>query len=334
MYHLSRISHAQRIWRKDVSDVFNDPKFFSIPFALVDQHLIPLLHQWTLNDKDRLAEVLGRISAPTTAGIVFGVGATSARLEADRKTQLSLRRIAVLITAAADDAFLSHIPDLMEKIVELLLATTVSSPSSTTRAEVFLVLRALVLKTSAMHLAPLWPILNAELQIALASVLPREQSEVYTNYAVLQACKLLDTLLVIAPDEFQLHEWLFITDSIDAVYRPEESQSVALVDELSEELGSTTTSHHHLRTHSRDVYTQKVSSSTGGKRSPLLGVGGMADAITNMGNREELIAKLIKPFLSQLSIYAFESTYALGVPDWEGCRDSLLRDLFDESSIV
>ena len=43
---------------------------------------------------------------------------------------------------------------------------------------------------------------------------------------------------MVAPDDFQLHEWLFVTDTVDAVYRTAAYRPVALVDELSEELGN------------------------------------------------------------------------------------------------
>jgi hypothetical protein len=93
---------------------------------------------------------------------MFGVGAASARMEADRKTQLNLRRIGTLVLAAAEDAFVVNIAGVQEKVVELLTATAASSPSSATRAEVYMVLRALLLRVSPVHLAPLWPVINAD----------------------------------------------------------------------------------------------------------------------------------------------------------------------------
>ncbi|PHH86716.1 hypothetical protein CDD83_9857 [Cordyceps sp. RAO-2017] len=235
---LSRLPNNQKTWKKDVGDAFYDGRFFGTRLELVGSDWLPLLRQWALTDKERMPEMVGRISAPTTAGIVFGVGATSARFEADRRTQLVLRRMATLVAASAEDAFVAELPAMLDKLVELLAATATSSPSSTTRADLFLVVRALVLKTSAVHLAMLWPVLNAELHAVLASAAAPEHSaawETYGNAAVLQACKLLDLLVCVAPDDFQLHEWLFVTDTVDAVYRSSAHQPVALVDELSEE---------------------------------------------------------------------------------------------------
>ncbi|KAK4205296.1 Dopey, N-terminal-domain-containing protein [Triangularia verruculosa] len=247
LQELSRLPNNQKSWKKDVADAFNDSRFFGSNLGLVQSGWIPLLKQWAATDKDRLPELLARITPPTTAGIVFGVGATSARLEADRKTQLNLRRIATLILACPYDAFAADLSPILDKLIELLGATSTSSPSSTTRAEVFLLFRALVLKTSPVHLAAIWPVINSELHSAVSSVVAPDhspQADTYNNASLLQACKLLDLLVCLAPDDFQLCEWLFVTDTVDAVYRPAGFKPVALVDEVSEELGAAGVSGH------------------------------------------------------------------------------------------
>ncbi|AEO66016.1 uncharacterized protein THITE_2113735 [Thermothielavioides terrestris NRRL 8126] len=344
LHELSRLPNNQKSWKKDISDAFNDARFFGASVALVHTSWLPLLKQWTVTDKERMPDLLSRLTPPTTAGIVFGVGATSARLEADRKTQLNLRRIATLVLACGPDAFVADLPAIADKITELLAATATSSPSSTTRAEVYMLLRALVLRTSPVHLAPLWPVVNAELHAAVASVLAPDHSpaaDTYANASVLQACKLLDLLVCVAPDEFQLHEWLFVTDTVDAVYRPQFGsgyQPVALVDEVSEELGAVAISASHAQ---NVVVEQAVVQTAGGsspssaaRRRPLLGSpGGISDEVS-LERRDELVAKVLRPFFGQLSIYAFEATYAMAPVDWEGCVAGLVKDLFDEKSIV
>ncbi len=329
LWELSRLENNQKSWKKDVADAFNDPRFFSSSLALVQNDWLPLLKQWTITDKERMPEILSRITPPTTAGIVFGVGATSARLEADRKTQLNLRRIATLILACNTDAFTADLPPILDKLVELLGATSTSSPSSTTRAEVYMVVRALVLKASAIHLAVLWPIINAELHAAISSVVAPDHSaasDTYSNSSIMQACKLLDLLVCVAPDDFQLHEWLFVTDTIDAVYRQATYQPMALVDEVSEELGAVMLG--------PGLQTESAAhmAATGSHKRPLLG-GGISDEVS-MDRKDELVAKILRPFFGQLSIYAFESTYAMTPIDWDGCVQNLLKDLFDERSIV
>ncbi|MBE7181951.1 MAG: hypothetical protein INR71_12235, partial [Terriglobus roseus] len=218
-----------------------------------------------------------------------------------------------------------------EKISELLTATPVTSPSSATRAELFMLLRALILKVSAIHLAPLWPVINAELGTALASALPHaEDSDRYDGASLLQACKLLDVLVTVSPDDFQLYEWLFVTDTIDAIYRPPEWTSAALVDEIAEAMGAATPGGEEQ---SLSAATGSAAGGPGGEGlrapflEPLLAASGLD--LRNL-RREEVVSRVVRPFFGQLSISAFEATYGMQVPDVEACRRNLLADLFDE----
>ncbi|KAH8179988.1 protein dopey [Sarocladium implicatum] len=331
LHELSRLQNNQKTWKKDVGDAFNDSRFFSMNLSLVKEHWLPLLRLWTRPDKEKLPEIVSRINPPTTAGIVFGVGATSARLEADRKTQVNLRRVATLVLSSAEDTFVADLPLIVDKLVELLTATATSSPSATTRADVYMVMRALVLKTSPIHMATLWPVVNSEIHAAMSSVVAPDSSSasnIYNNATVLQACKLLDLLICVAPDDFQLHEWLFITDTIDAIYRSHNYQPVSLVDELSEELSNSAGGAHIPNT--VDAGALVAGSS---HRRPLIGSGGISDDIS-LERRDELVAKILRPFFSQLSIFAFESTYAMVPLDRELCLNALLEDLFEEKTIV
>ncbi|KAK0729152.1 Dopey, N-terminal-domain-containing protein [Apiosordaria backusii] len=339
LQELSRLPNNQKSWKKDVADAFNDSRFFGSNLSLVHTGWLPLLKQWAVADKERMPDILARITPPTTAGIVFGVGATSARLEADRKTQLNLRRMATLILACPYDSFAADLTPILDKLIELLGATSTSSPSSTTRAEVYMVVRALVLKTSAVHLAGMWPVINAELHQAISSVVAPDHSQpsdTYNNASVLQACKLLDLFVCLAPDDFQLHEWLFVTDTIDAVYRPGGYQAVALVDEVSEELGAGNIPGSAIQQQHMEPAWMTASGGLGGnvKRPLLGGINGVISDEVSLERRDELVAKVLRPFFGQLSIWAFESTYAMGQVDLEGCVRELVRDVFDERSVV
>jgi hypothetical protein len=320
LQQMSKVPAASKLWRKDIGDAFNDARFFCSQVDVVKAGWMGILRQWVLVDKDRLSELLSRLTPPTSAGIMFGVGASAARLEADRKAQLTLRRVSLLILSAENDHFVGELSGLLQKLEDLLAATNVSSPSSATRAEIFLVFRSLILKTSSSQLAPMWPLVNLELQEAISAVIPRQQSELYNPYSLLQACKLLDTLLLLAPDDFQLQEWLFVTDTIDAVYPPGRWESVALVDEVSQSLGA------------RDAASPiggDINEAPFGLKRPWL----TSDRIRETA-KDEIVDRVLKPFFDRLSIHAFESTYGMGIPDLEACQDDLLADLFNESTMV
>ncbi|KAI9732794.1 MAG: hypothetical protein M1834_003732 [Cirrosporium novae-zelandiae] len=321
---LTRVPNASKSWKKDVSETFNDPRFFAMSLALVTDGWLGILRQWILADKEKLLDILSRISSPTSAGIVFGVGAAAARLDADRKTQLNLRRVSLLLLALPEDTFAGTISNIKEKVVDLLTATRISSPSSATRADLFMLLRALMLKTTPIHVAALLPIINDELRSSFESLFIDESSDLYNGISLLQAAKLLDMLLVLAPDDFQLYEWTFITDTIDAVYRPGNLRPVAVIDELAEETGAL-----NIPSGAGSSIFVSPEDARKGRRRPLLAV----DAIKTVPN-DELIERVLRPFFIQLSIYAFESTYKMEVPDRDVCVKDLLVDLFDESSLA
>ncbi|KAL4869053.1 hypothetical protein BDV12DRAFT_88591 [Aspergillus spectabilis] len=318
---IAKIPAASKVWKKDVTEAFNDPRFFGSQIDLVKGGWMNLLRQWVLVDKDRLSELMSRLTPPSTAGIMFGVGASAARLEADRKAQLNLRRISLVLLSASDDYFVAEMPALLQKLEDLLGATASSSPSSATRAEIFMVLRALILKSTATTLSQFWPLINNELQEAISAISPGNQQELYNPYSLLQSCKLLDTLLVLAPDDFQLLEWLYVTDTVDAVYPPERFESTALADEVSHNLGVRWSTSSEPPRESTDLHR--------GVRYPGL----TADWIRETA-KDEIIDRVLRPFFDQLSIHAFESTYSISSPDLEACRDDLLADLFNESTVA
>lgn len=71
LYELSRLPGNQKAWKKDVGDAFHDARFFNSSLQLVKTDWLPLLRQWSVSDKERIPEILAKISPPSTAGIVF-----------------------------------------------------------------------------------------------------------------------------------------------------------------------------------------------------------------------------------------------------------------------
>ncbi|KAF1988395.1 hypothetical protein K402DRAFT_419717 [Aulographum hederae CBS 113979] len=339
LLQLSRAAPTAKSWRKDAMDAFNDSRFFAAPLSLIKTHWLPVLAQLNTHDKSVVPDLLSRLTAPTTAGIMFGVGANSARLEADRRTQLNLRRMALLILACPDDTFIPHVPALEEKLVELLTANPASSPSSATRAELYMLIRALLLKLNPIHLSPLWPVLNAELSAAIAAVLPdRDGGERFNAMGVLQACKVLDLLEALQGDEWQLREWTFVTDTIDVVYRPPGLTASALTEEVAEELMSayntpeTPTTPATLATGHFGM--KDGDDSTAGLRRPILD--GMIMNLKEQGvdvqnlSKQDVTRRLLRPFLGQLGIIAYEATYGMAGTDVEACVEGVLGDLCEE----
>ncbi|EXJ64104.1 hypothetical protein A1O7_00440 [Cladophialophora yegresii CBS 114405] len=301
---LAKSQPNNKIWRKDVSDAMNDNKFFQSPPTLAEAGWLPVLKQLWLTDKSLMPELVSRLNPPTTAGIMFGVGANAARTEADRKTQLNLRRLALLLLAADVDAFVPDLIQIVRRVEELLTATSSSSPSSSTRGDIYLVLRAITLTFTQTHLVSIWPIVDVELRDLFTSM-QQTGEPTYTSFSQLQGAKLLDLLLLLKPEEFQLHEWLFVTDTVDAVYPPQDFKSTAISDQM-------------VNKGSRDIELPTAPEREA--RKPWL--------CTDMTRTAEDPQTLLRPFFRQLSIHAFEDTYSLQAADLEACRKDLLADLF------
>lgn len=315
---ISKISSASKLWKKDVYDVLNDPRFFQSPSDIVREGWLPVFAQLNNADKGLVTDLSSRLTTPAAAGLMFGVGASAARLDADRKTQLNLRRLAIVVLAADDDTV--NVETIRTKIEETLTATRISSPSSLTRAEVFMLVRALALKSTPTQLAPLWPAISAELLDVFSSLI-EERSEAYNGFSLLHAAKLLDLLLVVQPDEFQLHEWLFVTDTLDAIYPPDNWRSSAIVDEVAQSANQAETP--------MTAHPGHLPEPSNEFRRPWL----CSDATRGV-DQSEVLDKLLRPFFGQLSIHAFESTYSLGVVDRESCVDDLIADLFNDDTIA
>ncbi|KAK1810988.1 hypothetical protein LTR12_014661 [Friedmanniomyces endolithicus] len=322
---------TSKAWRKEVTEAFNNPRLFTSPVDLLQKRWLPVLHQWSARDKDRMSELLSRLTAPTTAGLVFGVGANAARLEADRKTQLNLRRVCLLLLASPLDTWVTHLRDFDEKLVELFDATLSSSPSSAVKADLYMLCRALTLAFSGTQLSPLWPTINGNLQLALTSMLGSQlDGHTFTNISILQACKLLDQLVLLSPEEFQLHEWLFIADTVDAVYQPSGQYATsALADQVADALRLNGGSDQQaLGT------LGGTSAEADGQRHLLLHDDALPTDDIKAMDREDFGRTVLRPFLSQLGIHAYEGTYTMEPPIAEACYQSLLRDLTDMNTVV
>ena len=72
-----------------------------------------------------------------------------------------------------------------------------------------------------------------------------------------------------------------------------------------------------------------------GRRRPLIDNDWISDKEDlKAATREDFARAVIRPFLSQLSIHAYEGVYSMDTPDIDACRRGLLEDVLDLSTIV
>ncbi len=116
---ISEISSASRAWKGVVYEAFIDNRFFSMPHEAA-QAWNPIIFSLTGSEKQTFIELINRISA-TPAGGLF----TSRDMEVASRT-MNLRRMAYAVFAAPKNHFLSHLPAIQEKLVDVLRGS--SSP--------------------------------------------------------------------------------------------------------------------------------------------------------------------------------------------------------------
>ncbi|KAJ1943171.1 hypothetical protein EC988_006304, partial [Linderina pennispora] len=245
---LSHQASLMKVWRREVWDFFCDGKFFPSSTAADLVTMAPDLMPWwrhlvkTLlaSEKDKFAEVLAKVTSTSSGPALFANREHEALLRS-----LSVRRLSFSVWAGTVNQYLPTLPQIQEKLVDILK----NNPHPAVQIEVFLCLRVLLCRVSSHHMSNFWPMLLTELMRLCLQQLRREGSEEIDQANLfLAACKFLDLLFILGTDDFLVHQWIFITDTIDALYGSR-SASYALLDQLSTRLLSMPTRHGIRRAH-------------------------------------------------------------------------------------
>ena len=110
------------------------------------------------------------------------------------------------------------------------------------------------------------------------------------------------------------HQWIFITDTVDAIDRPDNWFPAALMDQLAEIVSDLHIS--EAKRSSSSVIPDLPASRT--MREPLLRGIRQIDSIHDLST-----------FFSHVSIMSYESVYASGgTVNWTATEDSLVQDMF------
>ncbi|KAI8319704.1 hypothetical protein GQ54DRAFT_292419 [Martensiomyces pterosporus] len=127
----------------------------------------------------------------------------------------------------------------------------------------------------------------------------------------LSACKFLDLLFILGTDDFLVHQWVFITDTIDALYGSR-SASYALLDLLS----------------SRLLSMPSKRSKRGGLSEPdlqTLGSRPLKRPIIRI--RSVTSIRDLDAFVHNASVQAYQTAYTMAEPDMEFIEALLVSDL-------
>ncbi|KAI0067974.1 hypothetical protein BV25DRAFT_1896308 [Artomyces pyxidatus] len=308
---MSRIPAALKAWRGVVSDILNDNRFFNCtPDA--GKEFRQITQSWIDTDKAVFAEFLGKVTTAPSTNIF-----TNREYE-NLLRSLNLRRLSYILLCGEKNQFLTSLPTIQEKLVDVL--KNLSAPI--VQAEVYLCVRVLLCRLSPHNLDSFWPVILSEMYRLFDQILdelPSDGSE--TLPLVLAACKFMDLLLVLQTEEFQVHQWAFITDNIDAVYRPDDTLPEAMFDRLAETVGQLPVPKDGTQstTHQFPSIPTPSTPHSRSLRRPML------DGLRQIDSIRDLV-----PFFSSVSIASYESVYASGGNvDWQDVERGLLTDMFE-----
>jgi hypothetical protein len=191
LLELIRVPGSIKSWKRDVYDAFNENTFFSLSPEQGSKWKV-ILSALITNDKERIVEYISRVSAATSSIL---------RSSRDQDRLINVRRLAFIIIGSTMDQFVASIGPIKEKLMELGRTASIDP----IHGEVFLLYRALMLRFSPTHLIGFWPIIISEIQslfsqvLDQAGIIPKEQLPLF-----FEACKVLDMMLVINSENFQL----------------------------------------------------------------------------------------------------------------------------------
>ena len=149
---LVRIPAALKSWRAPVSDLINDGRVFnaSSENALKWKTIVRALFD---TDKTAFPELLVKVATAPSANIF-----TNREYEMTLRS-LNLRRLSFVLFAGDKNHFLTQLPSIQEKLVDILKNVT----SPIVQAEVYLCIRVLLCRLSPHNLTSFWPVILTEL---------------------------------------------------------------------------------------------------------------------------------------------------------------------------
>lgn len=295
--HVSRVPHSSKTWRTPVLETFMDPKFFA-QSPQMGQQWAPIVAALLGAERERFADIIGRI-----------VPAPSANLFTSRESDLlarvcAIRRLSYTVYAEKRHAFLAQLPQMQEKVVEILR----SGPADVVHAELYLLMRVLLCRFDSQHLTGFWPIILTEVLRILGDAkaqLPKENSG--KLHLLFSVAKLADFLITLQTDDFQIHQWLLITDTPDALRTSTSWAPESLLDSLGDLI---TQDHPEVDTQGHGVLTMAQ------QRRPMLQI-----------SRARSLSDLV-PFFLHAS-RAFYENEMVQEMDWDNINGRLLDDLFE-----
>lgn len=294
-------NYPTKIWKQVIYDTFTDNLFFYRKrFMEESWKRCSLL--WITNDSERFVELYARVSPsqPAPSANIFLWGDSSEVTN----TVMCLKRLTYLLLVQSSDAFGPQLSDLLGRLTSTWKSTT----SPLVQSEVLTFLRAVTLKFSESHLLPHWGFIIQSISESFLTFLDLSSKELNQLSQeplclLLSTCKLLDQLLLLNFDEFNISSWLFVGEGSIT----EETEAFSYIDRLARK-------------------TETLMS----KDTPILISPPKKDELSKpllLGVREIKSAVMLKVFFGLLSYINYERTYGLYSGSKTACESEIFADL-------
>ena len=149
---LAKTPAALKTWRGPITELLNDSRVFNSTSdaAIKWKPIIKILFD---TDKTAFPELLGKVATAPSANIF-----TNREYEMLQRS-LNLRRLSYVMFTGDKNHFLTQLPTIQEKLVDILKNVT----APIVQSEVYLCIRVLLCRLSPHNLTSFWPVVLTEL---------------------------------------------------------------------------------------------------------------------------------------------------------------------------
>lgn len=165
---MTRISVAVKAWRGVIYDIVNDSRFFVSPLE-AGRDFRSIIEAWIDAEKTVFSDFLGEYRVllfnyliKRQIGKVTSAPSTNIFTSRETENQLrsmNLRRTSYILLCGDKNQFLTSVPTIQEKLVDIL--KNASAPA--VQAELYLCVRVLLCRLSPHNLDSFWPVILSEM---------------------------------------------------------------------------------------------------------------------------------------------------------------------------
>lgn len=330
---------SMKAWKSLCQEILNDDiGFFSIDVSKMGKWNI-VMKNWILSAEQRLGDMISN-------RLIFSSGANNSstllfnwndEVEILNGNIPLIKKIIYLLLINEKDEFIGIIGDLLRKLDDLFKAfRQMTKQHCQLESWILILLRTIFFKFSESHLTEAWSLVDKELfymfNEAYLKVVEEaeedndemkdktdktergvkdEEDQKVFDMLFLQGCKLLDVLVVLGQEEFQLSEWIFISDNMDGIFNSSvEGEDVGIVEKMGKR-------HTKYKVGKNGGVSEDAGGASHKKKVPIL------TGIRSIENVMEL-----KRFFNMLKVRKYENEYAMKTVDEESIFADVFADVF------